>query len=126
VTPEEREGFIAEPRVAVFSTVDPRGRVHAVPVWFLWRDGAFRIITDRGSQKHKNAERTGRASLAIVEGPKYVTAEGPVTVHDPISLDDRLELHIHYRGEDAARTIVANNRHEHMVILELKPEQWLG
>ncbi len=126
MTPEEREAFIREPRVAVFSSVDPRGRTHAVPVWFLWRDGAFHVVTDRGSQKHRNAARTGRASLAIVDGTKYATAEGPVTVRDPITLADRMELHTHYRGEEAARKVVANNRHEHMVILELRPERWLG
>ena len=126
MTPEERDAFIREPRVAVLSTVDAKGRAHAVPVWFLWRDGAFRIITDRGSQKHRNAVRTGRAALSIVDGPKYVTAEGPVTVLDPITLDDRLELHVHFRGEDAARKVVENNRHEHMVILQITPERWLG
>lgn len=126
MTPKEREAFIHEPRVAVLSTVDAKGRAHAVPVWFLWEDGVFEVITDRGSQKHRNAARTGRASLAIVDGPKYVTAEGSITVRDPISLEERLALHVHYRGEDAARQVVANNRHEHMVILELTPERWLG
>lgn len=100
--------------------------MHAVPVWFLWKGGAFEVITDRGSQKHRNAERCGRAALTVVDGPRYVTAEGPVTVRDPISLGERVALHTHYRGEDAARQIVANNRHEHMVILELRPERWLG
>ncbi len=45
---------------------------------------------------------------------------------DPISLEDRLALHVHYRGEEAGRKVVADNRHEHMVILELRPERWLG
>ena len=126
MTPEEREAFISEPRVAVFSTVDAKGRVHSVPVWFLWRDGVYQVVTDRGSQKHRNAVRAGRASLATVDGARYITAEGPISVRDPISLEDRLALHVHYRGEEAARKVVANNRHEHMVILELTPERWLG
>lgn len=126
MTPEERQAFITGPRVAVFSTADAKGRVHSVPVWFLWQNGVFEVVTDRDSQKHRNAVRAGRASLAIVDGRKYVTAEGPTAVRDPISLEDRLALHIHYRGEEAARKVVANNRHEHMVILELRPERWLG
>ncbi len=98
----KRDAFIAEPRTAVFSTVDARGRSHAVPVWYLWQDGEFRVVTERGSQKHRNAERTGRAALTIVDGPRYVMAEGPVRVVDRFRTL-RLALHTHYRGADAAR-----------------------
>ena len=59
----QRDQFLAQPRTAVLATVDPRGRPHAVPVWFRHADGAFRIITDRGSAKHRNVERSGRAAL---------------------------------------------------------------
>ncbi len=126
MTPEERDAFVSVPRVGVLSTVDALGRAHAVAVWYLWRDGAFHITTDRGSQKHRNVGRTGRASLTIIDGPRYLTAEGPAAVRDPISLKDRLALHVHYRGEEAGRKAVADNGHEHMVILELRPERWLG
>jgi PPOX class probable F420-dependent enzyme len=126
MTPEERNAFLSEARTAVLATVDAKGRTHAVPVWYLWRDGAFRIITDRGSQKHRNAVRAGRASLTIVDGYRYASAEGSVSVQDPISLDDRLALHVAYRGEDGARKAVADGRHAQMVILVLKPERWFG
>jgi PPOX class probable F420-dependent enzyme len=124
--PSKREAFISEPRTAVFSTVDARGRSHAVPVWYLWKDGEFRVVTERGSQKHKNAARSGRAALAIVDGSRYVMAEGPVRVIDPLSYDQRLELHTHYRGAEAARASTADGAHERMVLLVLTPERWLG
>ena len=122
----KREAFIAEPRTAVISTVDARGRSHAVPVWYLWKGGEFRVVTERGSQKHRNAVRTGRAALTIVDGPRYVMAEGPVRVVDPLSYEERLALHTHYRGAEAAARSTADGAHERMVLLVLTPERWLG
>jgi PPOX class probable F420-dependent enzyme len=124
--PSKREAFIAEPRTAVFSTVDARGRNHAVPVWYLLKDGEFRVVTERGSQKHRNAARTGRAALTIMDGPRYVMAEGPVQVVDPLSYEQRLALHTHYRGAEAAEKSTADGAHERMVLLVLMPERWLG
>ena len=125
MTPAEREAFVSRPMTAVLSTIGKGGRIHAVPVWYLWRDGTFLVGTDRGSQKHLNAERTGRATLSIVEGFKYVTAEGPVTT-GPMTLEDRLALHTHYRGAEAAAKSTADGHHERMVMLLLRPERWLG
>lgn len=125
-TPQSRDEFLAAPRTAVLATVDARGRPHAVAVWYLWKDGRFSIVTDRGSQKHLNAARSGRASLTVIDGPRYVTAEGPIRVQDPLTKDQRLELHTHYRGPEAAARIVADDAHERMVLLVLTPERWLG
>lgn len=122
----KRDAFIAEPRTAVFSTVDTRGRSHAVPVWYLWKDGEFRVVTERGSQKHRNAARTGRAAVTIVDGPRYVMAEGPVRVVDRLSYEQRLALHTHYRGTEAAKASTADGAHERMVLLVLTPQRWLG
>jgi PPOX class probable F420-dependent enzyme len=125
----DRDAFIREPRTAVLSTTGRDGRVHAVPVWFLWDGTAFRIFTERGSAKHRNAARTGRAALCIDDRDdrfEYTTAEGPVTVQDPVSYDERLALHTHYRGPEAARKVVDQGGHERMVMLVLRPEKWLG
>jgi PPOX class probable F420-dependent enzyme len=126
--PADREEFLRQPRTAVIATTSRDGRIHAVPVWFLWDGNAFRIITERGSVKHQNIMRNNRASLCIDEreGPfRYVTVEGPVRVQDPITYDERLTLHAHYRGPEAAKPIVDRGGHENMVMLILTPERWL-
>ena len=128
MTPDERDAFLSQPRTAVLTTVDAHGRAHAVPVWYRWDGGAFRIITDRGSQKHRNVQRTGRASLCVDERDgafRYVTGEGPVEVLDPLTYDERLALHVHYRGPEAAKKVVDRGGHERMVLLVLTPERWL-
>ncbi len=125
----ERDLFLAAPRTAVLSTLSADGRIHSVPVWYLYRDSEFRIITGRGSAKHRNIQRTGRATICVDEREgsiRYTTAEGPVTVADTVSFDERLELHTHYRGAEAARKIVEKGGHEGMVMLTLTAERWIG
>ena len=123
----EREEFVDRPLTAVLATVDGNGRPHAVPVWYLYANGAFAIYTERGSQKHRNVERSGRAALCFDEREgaySHVTAEGPCTVQDTVTAEERLALHRRYRGDVAARAVVEGGGHQRMVILRLRPERW--
>lgn len=124
-----QDELVSRPVVAVLSTAWTGGRIHSVPVWFLCEEGTFKVITERGSQKHRNAVRSGRASLCIpvLESPeRYLTVEGPVSVGDPLSYEQRLAMHVHYRGEEAARQIVDKGGHEKMVMLVIRPETRLS
>ena len=124
---DARTAFLAAPRTGVLATVDASGRAHAVPVWYRFADGAFRIITDRGSAKHRNIERTVRATLCIDEREgafAHVTAEGPVEIAGEVTYDERLALHAFYRGSERAKAIVDRGGHERMVLLILRPERW--
>ena len=124
----ERDAFLREPRTAVLATTGRDGRIHAVPVWYLWDGDLFRVITERGSVKHRNVARTGRAALCVDERAgnlRYVSVEGPVTVHDTVTYEERLALHTHYRGPERARRIVDQGGHERMVLLLLRPERWM-
>ena len=124
--PGERDAYLSEARNAILATVGADGRVHAVPVWVRYEGGAFEIITERGSVKHRNAANARRAAICIDDGKfAYVSAEGPVEVQDPVSYEERLALHTHYRGAEAAKRIVDQGGHERMVILRLRPERWL-
>ncbi|MGI8550457.1 MAG: pyridoxamine 5'-phosphate oxidase family protein [Dehalococcoidia bacterium] len=123
-----RDELLVRPLTAVLATSWTRGRIHAVPVWYRFSEGTFRILTERGSQKHRNALRSGRATLCIDEREqlyRFVMVEGGVTVVDPVSYEQRLALHVHYRGESAAHRIVDAGGHEKMVMLVLHPERWL-
>jgi len=122
----DRDAFLREPRTAVLATTGRDGRIHAVPVWFLYDGGTFRIITERGSAKHRNAERAGRAALCVDDGRfGYVSVEGPVAVQPTVSYDERLALHVLYRGPERAKEVVDRGGHERMVMLMLRPERWL-
>jgi F420H(2)-dependent biliverdin reductase len=72
--------FLTERHLGILSTVGRDGRVHAVPVGFTYADGIVRIIGSRGSQKFVNAERSGRASVASVDGAQWISLEGAAVV----------------------------------------------
>ncbi|MBA4180968.1 MAG: hypothetical protein C0506_10305 [Anaerolinea sp.] len=128
MTPDQRDAFLRQPRTAVLCTLRRDGGIHSVPVWFRWDGAELRIITERGSAKHRNVVRTGRATLCVDERDghfRYVTVEGPVRVEDIVTRDERLALHTLYRGPEAAEKVVAEGGHEKMVLLVLTPERWL-
>jgi hypothetical protein len=52
-------------KLAVMGTNGPHGP-HLVPVWFLYRDGAFQFVTSVGRQKARNIESDYRVGLAIL------------------------------------------------------------
>ena len=122
MTPEERERFLGEPRTAVLSTLRRDGGIHSVPIWFRWVGDVLRMLTDRGSAKHRNLQRDNRATLCIDERGgsfAFLTAEGTVEVEDTVTREERLELHIHYRGREAAERVVDQGGHERLVLLLL-------
>ncbi len=125
----KRDELLRRPHTAVLATQWTRGRVHQAPVWYLYEDGVFKIITERGSQKHRNVERNGRASICVDEREgrfAYVLAEGPVSVADPVTFEQRFALHRHYRGEEGAHRAIDGGGHEKMVMLVLRPERWIS
>jgi len=126
----QRLQLLVAPRTAVLATQWTGGRVHQAPVWYLYEDGVIKVITGRGSQKHRNVARSGRATLCVDEREdgrfRYVMAEGPCTVVDPVTYEQRLALHQHYRGDEAAQKVVGQGGHEAMVLLVLRPERWIS
>ena len=74
--------FIVERHLAVLATQRADGSPHAVPVGFTFSGGIARVITFAPSVKARNARRGGRASVTQIDGPRWVTFEGPVRLLD--------------------------------------------
>lgn len=126
-----RNAFLSEPRTAVLSTIAKDGNIHAVPIWYLWKDGAFYITTYKRSQKVRNIERTGRATICVDDrspgSVRYVTAEGPVAIDHEATKEKRLELWRHYRGAEAEAAMArAGDNTPDACWLILTPERWIG
>lgn len=77
---DEAHEFLAEYHLGTLSTVRRDGSPHVVAVGFTVDvgGGLARVITRRGSQKARNAERGGRAAVSHVDGRRWLTFEGPV------------------------------------------------
>src|SRR5258706_10399495 len=124
-----RDAILGRPVVAVFAVVRPDGRVHATPLWFSWEGDTVNVIVERDSPRHRWVVRAGRAAICIEAGEPgesaFASAEGPVTVVDPLSVEQRYKLIARYRGALRAREIVNAGGHETKVLLKLTPEQWI-
>ncbi|PKV81668.1 PPOX class F420-dependent oxidoreductase [Nocardia fluminea] len=76
--------FVTERHLATLTTLRADGTPHVVAVGFTWdpESGIARVITDGASVKARNAGRRGYAAVSQVEGPRWLTLEGPATVLD--------------------------------------------
>jgi PPOX class probable F420-dependent enzyme len=118
ITDAARE-FLSEYHLATLSTLGRDGRIHSVPVGITYLDGVVRVIGSRGTQKFRNVERTGRASVNTVDGARWISFEGPARiVEDADAVARAVELYAaRYRqpSVNPAR-----------VVLEIEVERVLG
>ena len=82
--------FLRERHLATLTTLRRDGSPHVVPVGFTWDEQACvaRVITGGDSAKARNAMRGGRAVVCQVEGWRWLSLEGPVSVlvhPDPVA-----------------------------------------
>ena len=63
-------------RVAIVSSIGPRGWPHSMPLWYVPRSGEIWIWTYAKSQKVRNLERDPRATLLVETGHEYGELRG--------------------------------------------------
>lgn len=88
---DEAFEFLTERHLATLATLRHDGTPHVVAVGFTWdaHTSTARVITSEGTQKVINAERGAYAALTQIDGPRWLTLEGPATVvRDPDGVRD--------------------------------------
>ncbi|MCH7802338.1 MAG: pyridoxamine 5'-phosphate oxidase family protein, partial [Chloroflexi bacterium] len=91
----DREEFFKQANIAILATIGPGQRSHAMPIWYLYEDGHFLISASRGSQKVRNVERQGEATLVVDRRdlPYYaVMVRGRAELGDALDDESRLRL----------------------------------
>jgi PPOX class probable F420-dependent enzyme len=63
-------------RIAVVSSLGPRGWPHSMPLWFVPRGGEVWIWTYAKSQRVRNLERDPRATVLVETGHEYGELRG--------------------------------------------------
>jgi PPOX class probable F420-dependent enzyme len=76
--------FVVERHLATLTTLRPDGTPHVIPVGFTYdlTTATAWVICSGTSRKAANARGQGRAALCQVDGPRWLTLEGSVRVHD--------------------------------------------
>lgn len=128
---EERESFLAAPRVGVVAIAEEGRGPLAVPVWYWCEpDGTLWFETQPDSRKGRLLQVGTRISLCVQsEDPPfaYVSVEGPIV---EIAEDDR-ELHeipmaVRYLGEDRGRAYIESMPPSEWKRYIFRPERWLS
>jgi PPOX class probable F420-dependent enzyme len=94
MTAEEIAAFLAAERVVNVATIGRDGWPHVTALWFVMRGTEPWIYTYAKSQKIRNLERDGRATLLVEAGEQYDELRG-------VMLKARAEVH-HDLGEVTA------------------------
>jgi len=68
--------LLAVERVAIVSSLGPRGWPHSMPLWFVPRESEVWIWTYAKSQKVRNLERDPRATVLVETGHEYGELRG--------------------------------------------------
>lgn len=130
LTPEEREGFLAEVRVGVLSVAAESGRAPlTTPVWYDYRPGGeVTVQTAPDQRKARLIAEAGRFALCVQEATapyRYVTVEGPVVEVRPTTEQERLEMAARYMPLEVATAYVglAPEGYE-IVAISMRPERW--
>ncbi len=85
----ELNELLEDERIAVVSSLGPRGWPHSMPMWFVPREGEVWVWTYAKSQKVRNLERDPRATVLVETGHEYgelrgATIEAEAEIHrDP-------------------------------------------
>lgn len=72
----EAQLFVTERHLATLSTLSADGTIHSVPVGFTVVGNTARVITNGGSQKARNIEQRGHATISQVDGARWITLIG--------------------------------------------------
>jgi PPOX class probable F420-dependent enzyme len=86
LTADELLELLDSERVAIVSSLGPRGWPHSMPMWFVPREGEIWIWTYAKSQKVRNLERDPRATVLVEAGHEYgelrgVMVEAEASIH---------------------------------------------
>ena len=82
LTEAVREFLADRLRFGVISTLDPDGSPHQVPVWYALADEGILVNSREERRWPTNLRRDPRASIAVVDGYRYVIVRGSVEIDD--------------------------------------------
>ena len=121
----DREKLLSDANVAILATVDNKNRPHGMPIWYVYQDGIFVMSASGTSQKVKNIERTGNATLIIDrrETPYHAAMIRGRAQIGPAPDDEwRLKLAIRYLGDKRGNAYVSQGSSNNSVTITLHPD----
>jgi PPOX class probable F420-dependent enzyme len=132
MTHEEAWGFLADgSRTAVFASVRPDGRPHAVPTWYAVDGEELVFTTWHATVKAANLRRDPHV-VVVVQDPappyEYVSVEGEAKLIDdlPLCRDVSTRLGAKYMGPERAEEFGKRNGVEGELVVRIRPTRVFG
>ena len=132
MTDEEAWDFLGEgDRTAVFASVRPDGRPHAVPTWYAVDGNELVFTTWHTTVKAANLRKDPRV-VVVVQDPAppydYVSVEGVAELIDDLPACRAIStgLGAKYMGEDRAEEFGKRNGVEGELVVRIRPTKIFG
>jgi hypothetical protein len=130
---EEREQFLAEPRIGALSVVERPDRAPlTVPIWYQYSPGGeLWVLTEPGSRKARAIDAAGRFNLMVQRTEpmiRYVSVEGPMIRTAAASRERSREMAARYIPPSKVAEYLEYERTqlgEHIAFY-MRPEHWLS
>ena len=108
MTPEARDAFLRETRIAKLATLNADGSPNIVPVWFEWDGETATLFTSRTSPKLKRIAADPRVALSVEQplgvSEAWVTIEGTAAIEEQGGMELARRLAPRYYLPERART----------------------
>ena len=127
---DEREAFLADLHVGVFSVVGEGDTPLTAPIWYSYEPGGtVNVIIGPESLKARALAKTPAFSLCTQTEAapyRYVTVEGPVTVTEPATVEERTAIAVRYLGEELAAGYIASTGGDQSgsIVVRMQPARW--
>jgi PPOX class probable F420-dependent enzyme len=118
--PDDLDGLLERPLVAVLATYRADGGVLLSPVWHRWRAGGFEVASRSDDVKVRHLRRDDRASIVVYEHePPYrgIEVRGRAVLGDADPADV-LEIAVRYLGEEEGGAYAAGGEDDTLIRLE--------
>ncbi len=125
--PQQAVAFLAEPNICVLATSGTGDATHAMPMWYLYDDGDILFAAHRKSQKVRNVERSGKATVVIDrrDPPYYaVMVKGSATIEPAFSREQEFAMASRYLGDEQAKRYLADGGGD-SVSIRVRPERFV-
>jgi PPOX class probable F420-dependent enzyme len=118
--PDDLDGLLERPLVAVLATYRANGDVLLSPVWHRWRNGGFDVVTGSDDVKTRHLRADPRASIVVYEHePPYrgIEIRGRAVLL-PVDTDTVREIAGRYLGDEAGAAYADRGHDDTLIRLE--------
>jgi PPOX class probable F420-dependent enzyme len=118
--PNDLDGLLERPLVAVLATYRRSGDVLLSPVWHRWRDGGFDVVTGGDDVKVRHLRNDSRATVLVYEHePPYrgIELKGRAVL-GPADRDLVRAIAVRYLGVEQGEAYVARAGDDTLIRLE--------